>query len=99
MRPIPDTFAKAIAANLGYDVVIIYARKEGNDGGECMSYAGSSYKMKRLADEMVRFLKQKVFGWSADIEEQSYALPEGPHGGDPMLGSKLIDTSKLGKKK
>lgn len=78
MRPVPDLFAKAICANLGYDAVIIYARKEGIDGGESIAYAGSDKRHFLMADEMARFLKQKVFGWTMS--------PDDPHAQDLPTG-------------
>ena len=99
MKQIPEDAAKYICQRLGYDVVIIYGRKDGNDGGECLSYCGSNYKFKRMADEMVGFLKSRVFGWSDPEPEPEQnmlgmpMLPEGPDGGDPDTGKRLISTA------
>jgi hypothetical protein len=87
MKIIPEDAAKYIAAKCDLDVVIIYGRKSGNDGGEQMTYAGSTYKNKRLADEMVSFLKSKVFGWSDDIAtDPNPDLDTGPD----EIGKKII---------
>jgi hypothetical protein len=99
MKQIPEDVAKYICQKLGYDVIIVYGRKDGHDGGECVSYCGSSYKFKRMADEMVGFLKSRVFGWSDPEPEPETnmlgmpMLPEGPEGGDPDTGKRIISTA------
>lgn len=92
MRPIPEEWARAACQKLDLDQCIIYGRKEGADGGETIACAGSSRRNLSIAQEMVRFLKREVFGWKEVdlVEEKPEELPEGPAGGDPTLGSKII---------
>ena len=69
MKRIPISAAKAIAQQYGYDQVMIYARKVGDDPaphGEHMTTYGID---KAHCDAMARigsFLKTKIMGWTEE---------------------------------
>jgi hypothetical protein len=62
MKPIPITAAERIAKDYGYEQVIIYARKTGNDGTEHMTTYGVNPQHCNIAARMGRVLKQ-FMGW------------------------------------
>ena len=91
MQPIPKEMAEWMCQKLDYDQIIIYGRKEGMEGGECMSYAGSSRRNWHVADEMARFLKQKVFGWAPEPDDpHAGELPTAAPGSSEDLGNKIM---------
>lgn len=66
MKRIPIKAAQEIAEKYGYDQVIIYARKVGNDPephGEHMTTYGVTRDHCTVAARMGDFLKYDVFGW------------------------------------
>lgn len=76
MRSIPITAAKHIAEEYGYDQVIIYARKVGDDPephGEHMTTYGVNREHCSAAAKIGDFLKYKIMGWTRDEEAQGEA--------------------------
>lgn len=68
-KPIPISAAKAIAENYGYDQVIIYARKVGDDPaphGEHMTTYGVNRQHCDAAARIGDHLKYKVMGWKKE---------------------------------
>lgn len=66
MKPIPITAAKRIAKDYGYDQVVVYARKVGDDPdphGEHVTTYGVSKAHCTVAARMGDHLKYNVFGW------------------------------------
>jgi hypothetical protein len=69
MKKIPISAAKAIANKYGYDQVIIYARKVGEDPaphGEHMTTYGVTVEHCHAASRSGEFLKYKIMGWTKD---------------------------------
>lgn len=62
-KPIPISAGKDIAKKYGYDQVIIYARKVGDDGLEHVTTYGIDKDHCRAAGMIGDHLKYKVFGW------------------------------------
>lgn len=65
-KPIPVKQAKEIAKKYGYDQVIIYARKVGDDGIEHMTTYGVDKDHCEAAAKIGDHLKYKVMGWKKD---------------------------------
>lgn len=63
MKRIPITAAKRIANEYGYDQVMIYARKVGDEGGEHMTTYGVDKANCSAMAKIGDFLKYKVMGW------------------------------------
>ncbi|MDE2098493.1 MAG: hypothetical protein KGL39_14665 [Patescibacteria group bacterium] len=87
MRDIPYGAVMHLAASHGFDQVVLIARKEGRDGGECVVSAGITHRDASIADEIARFLKREVMGWKS--EEAPTTLPTGP-AHDPDLGNRIM---------
>lgn len=64
MKNIPISAAKRIADEYGYDQVIIYARKVGNDGIEHMTTYGKTKDHCSVAARIGDYLKYKIMGWT-----------------------------------
>lgn len=62
MKPIPIAAAKRIAADYGYDQVVVYARKVGE--GEHLTTYGTTKVHCEIAAKMADVLK-KFMGWNA----------------------------------
>lgn len=63
-RPIPISVAEHVAKSYGYEQVVIYARKTGDDGGgEHMTTYGINKEHCSVAARMGDVLK-KFMGWS-----------------------------------
>jgi len=65
MKRIPITAAKKIAEEYGYDQVMVYARKVGEDGGEHMTTYGVSRIHCAAMAKIAGFLKTKIMGWES----------------------------------
>lgn len=68
VKRIPISAAKAIAKEYGYDQVMIYARKVGEDPephGEHMTTYGVSKAHCSAMATIARFLQTKIMGWKA----------------------------------
>lgn len=63
MKEIPINAAKKIAVEYGYEQVVIYARKTGENGGEHMTTYGVNTKHCSVAAKMGDVLK-KFMGWN-----------------------------------
>lgn len=63
MKRIPISAAKRIAKDYGYDQVLIYARKVGDEGGEHMTTYGVDRDNCSAMAKIGEFLKYKVMGW------------------------------------
>lgn len=66
-RPIPISAAERIAKDYGYDQVIVYARKVGDDPephGEHMTTYGIDRAHCDAAAKIGDFLKYKIMGWT-----------------------------------
>ena len=65
MKPIPISAAKHIANAYGYDQVVIYARRvgENHEGGEHMTTYGANPTHCRIAAAMGQTLKN-FMGWN-----------------------------------
>ena len=66
MKRIPIVAARDIAEKYGYDQVIIYARKVGDDPdahGEHMTTYGRDKEHCAVAARIGDFLKYKIMGW------------------------------------
>ncbi len=61
-QPIPIEAAREIAERYGYEQVVIYARKTGENGGEHMTTYGTVEPHKSIAADMGRVLR-KFMGW------------------------------------
>lgn len=69
MKPIPISAAEKIAKQYGYDQVMIYARKVGEDPepfGEHMTTYGVDKPHCDAAAKIGDFLKYKIMGWIKD---------------------------------
>lgn len=66
--PIPIKAAEDIATKYGYDQVIVYARKVGDDGGEHMTTYGRDKAHCGAAAKIGNFLKYKIMGWTKNAE-------------------------------
>lgn len=66
MKPIPIRAAKEIAEKYGYDQVVIYTRKTGNEGGECMTTYGKDALHCKVAAQIGDFLKYKIMNWTKE---------------------------------
>jgi len=62
-HPIPISVAERVAKNYGYEQVVIYARKTGEDGGEHMTTYGVNKEHCSVAARMGDVLK-KFMGWN-----------------------------------
>lgn len=62
-HPIPISVAERVAKNYGYEQVVIYARKTGDDGGEHMTTYGVNKEHCSVAARMGDVLK-KFMGWN-----------------------------------
>ncbi len=62
-KDIPITAGKHIADTYGYDQVIIYGRKIGDDGREHVTTYGVNKDHCNAAALIGNHLKYKVFGW------------------------------------
>ena len=69
MKPIKIEAAKKIAKEFGYDQVIIYARKVGDEGGEHVTTYGVDEVHCDVASRIGDHLKFKVFGWDPETTE------------------------------
>jgi hypothetical protein len=65
MKRIPITAAKRVAQEFGYDQVVIYARKTGDNGGEHMTTYGVNKEHCGIAARMGDVLK-KFMGWEVE---------------------------------
>lgn len=66
MRRIPIAAAKRIAEEYGYDQVMIYARKVGDDpapNGEHMTTYGVTKAHCAAMTTIAEFIKTKILGW------------------------------------
>lgn len=61
-KPIPISAAEQVAKKYGYEQVVIYARKTGEDGGEHMTTYGINKEHCSVAAKMGDVLK-KFMGW------------------------------------
>jgi len=68
-KPIPISAGKDIAKTYGYDQVIIYARKVGDDGIEHVTTYGVDKAHCAAAGSIGNHLKYKVFGWDRESTE------------------------------
>jgi hypothetical protein len=73
MKPIPISAAHAVAKKYGYDQVIIYARKVGDqpDAGEHMTTYGVDVAHCNAAAAIGDHLKYNVMGWPRPTEGES----------------------------
>lgn len=88
-----------IMAHFGWDQCVCYYRKEGDQGGEGVTHVGFTYRDGKIAEEMARFLANKIFGFAADEEVQKnldaeiqrarIEMGEGP-AADPNAGKRII---------
>jgi hypothetical protein len=69
VKPIPITAAKRIADEYGYDQVIVFARKVGEDngmdGGEHLTTYGINRIHCKVAAHIGEFLKREIFRWTS----------------------------------
>lgn len=63
MKPIPVSAAKQIGEAHGFDQVVIYARKVGDEGGEHMTTWGSTPEHCGVVGRIGNALKQHIMGW------------------------------------
>lgn len=63
-KEIPISCAKSIADQYGYDQVVVYARKVGENGSEQLTTYGTTKEHCSIAAKMADVLK-KFMGWSA----------------------------------
>jgi hypothetical protein len=63
MKRIPIKAAKEIADKYGYDQVMIYARKVGEDGGEHMTTYGVTKLHCKVIADVATFLQEKIMKW------------------------------------
>jgi len=63
MKPIPISAGERIAKDYGYDQVVIFARKVGDNGGEHMTTYGVNKEHCSVAARMADTL-QKFMGWN-----------------------------------
>lgn len=71
MKRIPITAAKRIAHDYGYDQVIIYARRVGDNPdphGEHLTTYGKTKEHCGVAARIGTFLKRDIFKWNKDNE-------------------------------
>ncbi len=62
-KPIPISAAKKIAESYGYDQVIVFGRKVGDDGLEHLTTYGKTKEHCGIAAKTGDFLKHKIMGW------------------------------------
>jgi hypothetical protein len=68
MKRIPISAAKHIAKTYGYDQVMIYARKVGDDPaphGEHMTTYGVTKEHCSAMARVARYLQREIMGWGA----------------------------------
>lgn len=70
MKPIPISAAKRIAEDYGYDQVMIFARKVGDDGGEHMTTYGTTKQHCGAMALIADFLQKKIMGWVKSEESK-----------------------------
>lgn len=71
MKAVPMTVARSIAHTYGYDQVIIYARKTGDDPQMCGEHMTTYGVTKTHCNAIARigdFLKYKIMGWVQENE-------------------------------
>lgn len=68
MKPIPVAAAKRIAEEYGYDQVVVYARKVGEEGGEHLSTYGRTKQHCSVAASMADTLK-RFMGWQTKKDQ------------------------------
>lgn len=68
MKPIPINMAQEVAQRFGYDQVVIYARRVGEDGGEHLTTYGTTKQHCRVAGQMGDTLK-RLMGWQTSKEQ------------------------------
>ncbi len=66
MKPIPIRAAREIADKYGYDQVMIYARKVGENGGEHMTTYGVNSRHCEVMAQIAKFLQVKIMGWISE---------------------------------
>jgi len=64
-KPIPISTAQMVANMYGYDQIVIYARKTGENGGEHMTTYGVNAEHCGIAAKMGEVLK-KFMGWNVE---------------------------------
>jgi hypothetical protein len=69
-KPIPISAAKEIAKKYGYDQVVIFARKVGEEGREHMTTYGVDKVHCDVAARIGNFLKYKIMGWIKEDEKE-----------------------------
>lgn len=62
-KRIPISAAKEIADKYGYDQVMIYVRKVGDNGGEHMTTYGVNKINCDAMAKIANFLQTKIMGW------------------------------------
>lgn len=107
-KQIPYDVAARVCAAFGADQIVIVIRKEGDDGGICITNAGLSQHdalvSRSIADEIRDVVFAQEFGPSSDAEidkiarEAAKEMREHPEGGDPNLGKSLIHLPTLDKR-
>jgi len=64
MKRIPIKAAERIAKEYGYDQVMIYVRKIGDNGGEHMTTYGVTKLHCEAMGKIAKFLQTKIMGWN-----------------------------------
>lgn len=86
-----------IMAHYGWDQCVCYYRKEGDHGGEGVTHVGITYRDGKIAEEMARFLANKIFGFAADESVQA-ALDEEIRNAKIEMGEGSLADPNAGKK-
>lgn len=69
MKRIPIKAAQDIAEKYGYDQVMIYARKVGENGGEHMTTYGVNKANCDAMAKIANFLQIKIMGWIKEPQQ------------------------------
>jgi hypothetical protein len=64
-KRIPIAAAKRVAEDYGYDQVMIFARKVGDDGMEHMTTYGVTKAHCSVMAQIAKFLQTKIMGWES----------------------------------
>ncbi len=96
-REIPYQIAGQVALAFGWDRIVIIAEKDGDSGGKCITSAGTDFRNARIAQDQADFLRREVLGMKletdaldSEIAAAEDEMREGPKGGDPDTGKRII---------
>lgn len=94
---VPHQVLGRLLVTAGWDRAVLICEKDGPNGGKCITSAGIDYRQGRIAQEQAEFLRKNVLGMKletdaldSEIEAAQDEMREGPKGGDPDVGKRII---------